>query len=76
VFEYFQYAIFEPGTRNTGSSIAGKNIANPISMMNAAADLLHHLQLENHSNWLKEAIAQTISVDKIHTPGNNNSLLN
>lgn len=55
--------------RNTGTSIAGKNIANPISMMNAAADLLHHLQLENHSTWLREAIEQTITVDRIHTPG-------
>ncbi|XP_021962427.1 isocitrate dehydrogenase [NAD] subunit gamma, mitochondrial isoform X2 [Folsomia candida] len=63
-----EYAIFEPGTRNTGTSIAGKNIANPISMMNAAADLLHHLRLENHSVWLREAIDQTINVDKIHTP--------
>jgi len=39
-------------------------------MMNAAADLLHHLQLENHSIWLKEAIQRTINEDKIHTPGN------
>lgn len=38
-------------------------------MMNAAADLLHHLRLENHSVWLREAIDQTINVDKIHTPG-------
>lgn len=71
----WQYAIFEPGTRNTGTAIAGKNIANPISMMNAAADLLHHLQLENHSMWLREAIIQTINVDKIHTPGTFGSYL-
>jgi isocitrate dehydrogenase (NAD+) len=63
-----EYAIFEPGTRNTGTSIAGKNIANPISMMNAAGDLLHHLQLENHSVWLREAIDQTVNQDRIHTP--------
>jgi hypothetical protein len=37
--------------------------------MNAAADLLHHLQLENHSIWLKEAISRTINEDRIHTPG-------
>lgn len=65
----FQFAVFEPGTRNTGTAIAGKNIANPISMMNSAADLLEHLQLENHSVWLREAIDKTINVDKIHTPG-------
>lgn len=65
----FQYAVFEPGTRNTGTAIAGKNIANPISMMNAAADLLEHLQLQNHAVWLREAIAKTVNDDKIHTPG-------
>ncbi|CAL8114884.1 unnamed protein product [Orchesella dallaii] len=64
----YEYAVFEPGTRNTGSAIAGKNIANPISMMNSAADLLHHLQLENHAVWLREAIDKTINVDRIHTP--------
>jgi len=68
--EYFQqYAVFEPGTRNTGTAIAGKNIANPISMMNAAVDLLLHLRLDNHAHWLAEAINKTINEDKIHTPG-------
>lgn len=38
-------------------------------MMNSAADLLQHLQLENHSVWLREAIDKTINVDRIHTPG-------
>ena len=64
-----QYAIFEPGTRNTGTAIAGKNIANPISMLNASVDLLHHLKLEQHASWLEEAIDKTINEDRIHTPG-------
>nr|CAH7712098.1 unnamed protein product [Callosobruchus chinensis] len=37
------YAIFEPATRNTGKAIAGKNIANPIAMLNAGIDMLNHL---------------------------------
>jgi len=62
------YAIFEPGARGTGTNIAGQNIANPISMMNAAADLLQHLELPEDCKRLRAAIHQTISVDKIHTP--------
>jgi len=64
----YEFAVFEPGTRNTGTAIAGKNIANPISMMNAAVDLLRHLRLENHAQWLSEAIDKTMNDDKIHTP--------
>ena len=30
------YAVFEPGTRNTGTAIAGKNLANPVAMLNAS----------------------------------------
>jgi len=63
-----EFAVFEPGTRNTGTAIAGKNIANPISMLNAAVDLLLHLGLDNHAQWLAEGIHKTINEDKIHTP--------
>jgi len=65
-----QYAVFEPGTRNTGTSIAGKNIANPISMLNAAADLLDHVGYHVYADSLKNAINKTVNEDKIHTPGN------
>uniref|UniRef100_T1IJM3 Isopropylmalate dehydrogenase-like domain-containing protein n=1 Tax=Strigamia maritima TaxID=126957 RepID=T1IJM3_STRMM len=63
-----RYAVFEPGTRNTGSSIVGKNIANPIAMLTAGADLLEHLKLNYHGSILRDAISQTVNVDKIHTP--------
>lgn len=62
------YAIFEPGTRNTGTSIAGKNIANPVAMLNAAVDMLEHLGHQTHANILSDAINDTINVKKIHTP--------
>lgn len=64
-----QYAIFEPGTRNTGTAIAGKNIANPIAMLNAAVDMLEHLGHLTHAKLLSHAIDHTVNVDKIHTPG-------
>lgn len=62
------YAVFETGTRNTGKSIAGKNIANPIAMMNAGVDLLYHLGLTDHAQVIARAIDKTINVDKLHTP--------
>lgn len=61
------YAIFEPGTRNTGTAIAGKNIANPVAMLNASVDLLNHLGHTLHAKLLEEAIYTTLVEDKIHT---------
>lgn len=63
------YAIFETGTRNTGSAIAGKNIANPFAMLNASVDMLHHLGHTQHANAIADAIYQTIVTDRIHTAG-------
>ncbi|XP_013788757.1 isocitrate dehydrogenase [NAD] subunit gamma, mitochondrial-like [Limulus polyphemus] len=63
-----EYALFETGTRNTGKSIAGKNIANPIAMLNAGVDLLKHLGLTTHSKVISAAVDKTLNVDQIHTP--------
>ncbi|XP_022194879.1 isocitrate dehydrogenase [NAD] subunit gamma, mitochondrial isoform X2 [Nilaparvata lugens] len=62
------YAIFEPGTRNTGTAIAGKNIANPIAMLNAGVDMLEHLGHFVHADILQNAIDKTVNEDRIHTP--------
>ncbi|KAG5890105.1 hypothetical protein JTB14_005240 [Gonioctena quinquepunctata] len=62
------YAVFEPGTRNTGTAIAGKNIANPIAMLSASVDMLKHLGHLQHANLIQRAIEKTICEDKIHTP--------
>lgn len=62
------YAVFETGTRNTGTSIAGKNIANPIAMLNAAGDMLYYLGYEKHGRKIRRAIEKTITSDKVHTP--------
>ncbi|VEN57580.1 unnamed protein product, partial [Callosobruchus maculatus] len=64
----FQYAIFEPATRNTGKAIAGKNIANPIAMLNAGIDMLNHLGHKQHAELITKAMVKTICEDKIHTP--------
>ena len=62
-----RYAIFEPATRNTGSSLVGTNRANPCAMLNASADMLAHLGLDYHSNLVREAVDRTVNVDKVHT---------
>lgn len=61
--------MFEPGTRNTGSTVAGRNIANPIAMLNASCDMLEHLELNTHAKLIRNAIEKTINVDMIHTAG-------
>ncbi|XP_071513306.1 isocitrate dehydrogenase [NAD] subunit gamma, mitochondrial-like [Panulirus ornatus] len=61
------FAVFEPGTRNTGFSVAGRNIANPVAMLNAACDMLEHLGLSTHGSLIRDAIDKTLNVDLIHT---------
>lgn len=61
--------MFEPGTRNTGTAIAGKNIANPIAMLNASVDMLYFLGHKTYADAISNAIRKTIVEDRIHTPG-------
>ncbi|XP_033210356.1 isocitrate dehydrogenase [NAD] subunit gamma, mitochondrial [Belonocnema kinseyi] len=61
------YTIFEPGTRNTGKRIAGKNVANPIAMLNAAVDMLRHLGHKEHAVLIQNAINKTVN-EGVHTP--------
>lgn len=63
------YAVFEPGTRNTGTAIAGQNKANPIAMLNASVDLLNHLDLKPYANMISDAIYKTTVDDQIRTMG-------
>lgn len=61
--------MFEPGTRNTGTAIAGRNIANPIAMLNASVDMLYFLGHKTYADAISNAIRKTIVEDRIHTPG-------
>ena len=61
------YALFEPGTRNTGSTLVGKNIANPTAMLKAGVDLLRHLDLDTHADIVEKGINKTLIVDEIRT---------
>jgi len=62
-----RYAIFEPATRNTGTNLAGKNVANPCAMLNAGGDLLDHLGYKYHADLVKNAVYNTVNVDRVHT---------
>merc|ERR1712226_36911 len=61
------YAIFEPGTRNTGSGLVGANVANPCAMLRASVDLLRFLDMPEQASVVDKAITKTLSMDKIHT---------
>merc|ERR1719320_1041193 len=62
-----EYAIFEPGTRNTGTGLVGQNVANPSAMIKASVDLLKYLDLNQHAGLIEKAMAKTLSLDKVHT---------
>lgn len=62
------YAIFESGTRKQARALRGKNIANPVSMILASADMLDHLGLYEKAAILRNAIVDTISRQNIKTP--------
>ncbi|XP_014221254.1 isocitrate dehydrogenase [NAD] subunit gamma, mitochondrial-like [Trichogramma pretiosum] len=61
------HVIFEPATRNSGHSIAGKNIANPVAMLHAASDMLQHLGLDKYAELIKAGIRGSLR-DRVCTP--------
>ncbi|XP_040048882.1 isocitrate dehydrogenase [NAD] subunit gamma, mitochondrial isoform X1 [Gasterosteus aculeatus] len=61
------YAVFETATRNTGKSIAGKNIANPTAMLLASCMMLDHLKLYDYASMIRNAILSTMNETRLHT---------
>lgn len=49
----------------SGTAIAGKNVANPIAMINASVDMLEHLGHHYHADLIRRAVNKTINVDKV-----------
>ncbi|XP_066473993.1 isocitrate dehydrogenase [NAD] subunit gamma, mitochondrial isoform X1 [Tiliqua scincoides] len=62
------YAVFETATRNTGKSIAGKNIANPTAMLLASCMMLDHLKLHNSASVIRKAVLASMDDANTHTP--------
>jgi isocitrate dehydrogenase (NAD+) len=59
-------AIFE-AVHGSAPDIAGKGIANPIALMLAAAMMLDHVGLTDKATTLRQAIDDTLNVDKVRT---------
>ncbi|KAJ0064291.1 hypothetical protein NL108_001609, partial [Boleophthalmus pectinirostris] len=55
------YAVFETATRNTGKSIAGRNIANPTAMLLASCMMLDHLKLNDYASLIRNAVLTTMN---------------
>lgn len=62
------YAVFESGTRNSGRSLKGKNIANPTGMLLASCDMLDYLGHFNHATMIRESVMTVISRPQHQTP--------
>uniref|UniRef100_A0A8C8K149 Isocitrate dehydrogenase [NAD] subunit, mitochondrial n=1 Tax=Oncorhynchus tshawytscha TaxID=74940 RepID=A0A8C8K149_ONCTS len=73
------YAVFETATRNTGKSIADRNIANPTAMLLASCMMLDHLKLHDYATMIRNAVLTTMNETQvsqvlsphctIHSPG-------
>ncbi|KAF4078215.1 hypothetical protein AMELA_G00196780 [Ameiurus melas] len=61
------YAVFETATRNTGKSIANKNIANPTATLLASCLMLDHLKLHDYARIIRKAVLTTLSETQLHT---------
>ena len=57
-----KYALFEPGTRNTGTKLANQNVANPIAMLNASVELLKHIEMNQHAEVRSQLILNTVQL--------------
>jgi isocitrate dehydrogenase (NAD+) len=59
-------AIFE-AVHGSAPDIAGKNLANPTALLLAAAMMLDHVDRRDLGQRLRQAIDQTLNIDKIRT---------
>ncbi|KAM7134179.1 isocitrate dehydrogenase [NAD] subunit gamma, mitochondrial isoform 1-T1 [Macrochelys suwanniensis] len=62
------FAVFETATRNTGKSIAHKNVANPTATLLAACMMLDHLRLHSFATTIRQAVLASLDDEATHTP--------
>ncbi|XP_030403931.1 isocitrate dehydrogenase [NAD] subunit gamma, mitochondrial isoform X2 [Gopherus evgoodei] len=62
------FAVFETATRNTGKSIAQKNVANPTATLLAACMMLDHLRLHSFATTIRQAVLASLDDEATHTP--------
>jgi isocitrate dehydrogenase (NAD+) len=62
-----RYAVFETATRNTGTTLAGKDIANPTAFIRASCDMLRYLGYHEYADLISDALFETLTSQRIHT---------
>ncbi|VDN51045.1 unnamed protein product [Dracunculus medinensis] len=62
-----KYAVFETGTRNSGTILAGKDIANPTAFICASLDALRYLHLDTYADLISHALYKSLTVQGMHT---------
>lgn len=62
-----KYAVFETGTRNTGTSLVGQDAANPTAFIRALIDMLYFLGIDKHAKLINDSLMKVLTVDRIHT---------
>ena len=62
------YALFSQGMPHSGMNIAGKNIANPTSILLSSVMMLRYLGLSSFANKISKSITKTLQESKVRTP--------
>ncbi|XP_060075423.1 isocitrate dehydrogenase [NAD] subunit gamma, mitochondrial-like [Ylistrum balloti] len=62
------FAVFEMGTRSSGRSLKGKNVANPTGMLLASCDMLDYLGHNKHAEMIRDSVMTVMNEHKVHTP--------
>eukprot|EP01118_Nematostelium_gracile_P008768 TRINITY_DN2911_c0_g1_i2.p2 TRINITY_DN2911_c0_g1~~TRINITY_DN2911_c0_g1_i2.p2 ORF type:complete len:137 (+),score=42.89 TRINITY_DN2911_c0_g1_i2:125-535(+) len=60
-------AVFEVGARHVAQDIAGRNLANPIALIEGAVMMLRYLDLPDYAKRIENATQHVISEQKIWT---------
>lgn len=61
------YALFSQGMPHSGLTIAGKNIANPTSILLSSVMMLRYLGLPMFANKISKAVAKTLEKGNVKT---------
>eukprot|EP01027_Heterolobosea_sp_BB2_P020512 GEZU01029265.1.p2 GENE.GEZU01029265.1~~GEZU01029265.1.p2 ORF type:complete len:163 (-),score=72.98 GEZU01029265.1:411-899(-) len=60
--------VFEQGTRHVALDIAGKNIANPVGLLQSSVMMLKKMNLNEHANRIDNALKTVLKDGKVLTP--------
>ncbi|XP_057605101.1 isocitrate dehydrogenase [NAD] subunit gamma, mitochondrial-like [Hippopotamus amphibius kiboko] len=62
------YAVFEAASRQSGKTIANKNVANPTAMLLASCLMLDYLKLHSYATSIRTAVLASVENKDIQTP--------